>query len=209
MENGTSKANQTMIGDRYGLLTVIDGPIKDGRIWWLCRCACGTEKQVRQDHMRSQRVISCGCHQKRRTSEVSKIHGMKNTRIYTCWRNMKTRCYNPNFIGFDRYGGRGIRVCEEWQEFLPFYEWAMANGYKDDLSIDRIDNDGNYCPQNCRWATTKGQALNRSSNCLIEYKGVRRHISEWDKMIGSKKSGRVRARLNAGWSIEEAVTKQI
>jgi hypothetical protein len=107
------------------------------------------------------------------------------------------------------YGGKGVTVCEEWQTFEPFYEWSITNGYRDNLSIDRINNDGNYEPGNCKWSTPQEQALNRSTNAIITYNGVTKHISEWDKDIGSAKSGRVRARLNAGWSIEKAVTTPI
>ena len=131
---------------------------------------------------------------------------MSRTRLYRIWKNMRNRCSNENIPNYERYGGRGITVCEEWQRFEPFYEWAMANGYGDDLSIDRIDNDGNYEPSNCQWANRTEQARNRRSNEFITYNGTTKHISDWDKDIGAQKSGRVRARINAGWSIEAAVT---
>lgn len=97
-------------------------------------------------------------------------------------------------------------MCEEWRTFEPFRDWAMVSGYKNDLSIDRSDNDGDYCPENCRWVTNKEQSLNRRSNSFVTYNGVTKHISEWDKAIGATKSGRVRARLNAGWTVKDAVT---
>lgn len=198
-----------MIGMHFGRLVVIENVTDVGRSRFLCRCSCGNKKIVRMDHLRRGLVLSCGCFRKEITAERSTKHGMKNTRLYRCWRNMKTRCYNPNGAEFSLYGGRGITVCEEWQTFEPFYEWAMANGYRDDLSIDRIDNDGNYEPSNCKWSTQKEQALNRSTNIMITYNGITKHISEWDKDIGSAKSGRVRARLNAGWSTEKAVTTPV
>ena len=89
-------------------------------------------------------------------------HGLCRTRIYKCWVDMRQRCENPRNAFFYRYGGRGINICEEWSEFMPFYEWAMANGYRDDLTIERIDNDGDYCPSNCKWATQQEQSLNKT-----------------------------------------------
>lgn len=209
LENGESKTDSLLIGRRIGRFTILSAFRENGRNYCLCLCDCGKKKTVRFDHLMSERVVSCGCYQKEITAERSTKHGMKNTRLYQCWRNMKTRCYNPNCSEFNLYGGRGITVCGEWQSFEPFCEWAMANGYRDDLTIDRIDNDGNYEPSNCKWSTPKEQALNRSTNAIITYNGIAKHISEWDKDIGSAKSGRVRARLNAGWSIEKAVTTPI
>jgi hypothetical protein len=135
---------------------------------------------------------------------------MSGTRIYRIWKGMRNRCENQNIPQYRDWGGRGITVCEEWKtDFNKFYEWSMTHGYTNELSIDRIDNDGNYCPENCRWTTAQTQALNRKSNSFITYNGITKHISEWDKDIGSAKSGRVRARLNAGWSIEDAVTTPV
>lgn len=195
-----------MIGATFGKLTVIDGPIRNKRTYWLCRCGCGTEKAIRQDHLTGGRIVSCGCFRKELIGNSNKTHGMSNTRIYRIWKGLRNRCENENIPQYSDWGGRGITVCDEWRNFKPFYEWAMSHGYSDDLSIDRIDNNGNYCPENCRWVTEKEQALNRRSNIYLTHDGVTKHISEWDKVIGSKKSGRVRARLNAGWSVADAVT---
>lgn len=136
-------------------------------------------------------------------------HGQFGTRIYRIWNGIKSRCQNKNAKDYERYGGRGIAVCEEWQAFEPFYEWAMANGYRDDLSIDRIDNDGNYCPENCRWTTVRKQSRNRRSNRILEYNGVKKCLSEWDESVGAKTRGVVRQRLVRGWSIEKAVTTPV
>lgn len=209
MENGKSKTNSSLIGIRLGRFTVLSTYRENGRNFCLCLCDCGTKKTVRKDHLLSGKTVSCGCYQKEITAERSNKHGMRNTRLYLCWRNMKSRCYNPNSTEFYLYGGRGVVVCEEWHSFETFYKWAMANGYRDDLTIDRIDNDGNYEPGNCRWSTPQEQALNRSTKVMITYNGVTKHISEWDKDIGATKSGRVRARLNAGWDIEKAVTTPV
>lgn len=198
-----------MMGMTFGKLTVIGGPMRDKRTYWMCRCECGTEKKIRQDHLKSGCVVSCGCFRKEQICESSRTHGMSNTRIYRIWKGMLNRCRNQNIPQYRNWGGRGITVCDEWLEFTPFYEWSMSNGYTDNLTLDRKDNDGNYCPDNCRWTTRREQSLNRSSNSLITHGGVTKHISEWDKEIGSKKSGRVRARLNAGWSIADAVTTRV
>ena len=209
MENGKSKTNSPLIGRQFGRFTVLSTYRESGRIFCLCLCDCGTKKTVRKDHLLSGKTISCGCYQKENASKSSIKHGMKNTRLYQCWRNMKSRCYNPNSTEFYLYGGRGIVVCEEWHSFEPFYEWAMTNGYRIDLTIDLIDNNGNYEPGHCRWSTPQEQALNRSTKVMITFNGVTKHISEWDKDIGATKSGRVRARLNAGWDIKKAVTTPV
>jgi hypothetical protein len=209
MENGESKKYSEMIGTRYGRLLVESVKRVNNRNVCACLCDCGTRKDVRRDHLIGGKIVSCGCYQKEVASNVSATHGMTHIRLYRCWRNMKTRCYNPNYIEFDRYGGRGIVVCEEWQRFEPFYEWAISHGYQNDLTLDRKNNDGNYCPENCKWSDTQEQALNRSSNSFVTYNGITKHISEWDKDVGAAKSGRVRARLNAGWSVESAVTTPV
>lgn len=209
LENGKSERYSWMIGKRFDFLTVESVERTNGRIVCHCVCKCGTRKNVRRDHLISGKTASCGCLRKITTYNRSTTHGMKNTRLYRCWRNMKTRCYNPGYIEFDRYGGRGISVCDEWQSFLPFCLWALTHGYSEELSLDRIDNNGDYCPDNCRWATPKEQSLKRCTNVYITYNGTTKHISEWDKEIGASKSGRVRARLNAGWSVEKAVTTPV
>lgn len=106
-------------------------------------------------------------------------HKMSGTRIYNIWALMKRRCTNPNNKEFERYGARGITLCEEWQDFMSFYKWAMANNYTDKLTLDRIDNNGNYEPENCRWVTMKEQQRNRSNNHLITYNGKTQTISQW------------------------------
>lgn len=206
VENGTNKKHTELIGVRFGRFTVIEDVTTTGRTKLLCRCDCGNKKIVRLDHLKSGAVVSCGCYQAELRIKATRTHGMSKTRIYGIWKGIHNRCENNNIPQYADWGGRGIKVCEEWQTFEPFYEWAMANGYRDDLTIDRKDNDGDYCPDNCRWTTRKEQALNRRSNTFITYSGITKHISEWDKDIGSLKSGRVRARLNAGWSVEKAVT---
>lgn len=136
---------------------------------------------------------------------MGKWHGLGKSRLYNVWKTMRRRCNSPTANKYKNYGGRGIKVCNEWQEFPLFYEWAMANGYADNLTIDRIDNDGDYCPENCRWATNKEQARNRRSNHLITYQGETHTLIEWSEITGiprHKLSDRL-CKLN--WTVERAL----
>ena len=125
----------------------------------------------------------------------------------TAWRNMKRRCYNPNHRDYHRYGGRGIKVCNEWQHsFLPFYEWSLTHGIEPGLTIERIDNDADYSPNNCVWATSKKQGNNRSTNVFVEFNGERKTAQQWADSIGITNQAMVE-RLNSDtWSLEEALT---
>ena len=141
----------------------------------LYKCSlCGTEFKANTNDINRGYIKSCGCYQKRRASETHKTHGLSNTRLNSIWRNIKGRTLNPNYTYFHDYGGRGITLCNEWLDIHNFYNWAMENGYSNKLSIDRIDNDGNYEPSNCRWTTRIIQARNRRVGKLNKsgYKGV-------------------------------------
>jgi hypothetical protein len=135
-------------------------------------------------------------------------HGMYGTRIYRIWAAMKRRCYNKNYHEFYLYGGRGIVVCDDWMEFKGFYLWSLQNGYNDTLSIDRINNQGNYEPYNCRWISTKKQANNRRSNILIHYKGEEKTLKEWAENLGLNYKA-VWKRIHNGWDVEMAFTKPL
>ena len=141
----------------------------------LYKCGfCGTEFKANTNNILRGTTKSCGCYQKRMASESNKTHGLGYTRLYDIWRTLKGRTLNPKNKHYNDYGGRGITICEEWLDIHNFYNWAMSNGYSDELSIDRIDNDGNYCPENCRWTTKTIQSRNQriQKNNISGFKGV-------------------------------------
>lgn len=169
-----------LTGKRFGKLTVISfNSMRGTRSYWNCVCDCGNEKAVGSDHLKNGDIVSCGCVQKSTLPPVNKKHGMSNTRLYTIWALMKSRCYNPSRKEYPRYGGRGIKVCDEWMEFDSFMRWAVDNGYSEDLTLDRVNNDGDYTPSNCRWASRKVQSFNRSTNRYITHNGQTKTITQW------------------------------
>lgn len=156
---------KNITGQKYGRLQVVsksDHKDKSNHSLWNCKCECGNTTAVSLCHLTSGKIKSCGCLRNEKTVERNTTHGKTHTRLFEIWQGMKKRCTNPKHKSFSYYGGRGIMVCDEWKnDFEAFYNWAMLNGYAYDLTIDRIDNNGNYEPSNCRWVTMAEQNQNK------------------------------------------------
>lgn len=193
-----------LTGQKFGRLTVIDisKKVQSGkreRYYWKCKCECGKYHEVRTDGLTSGNVQSCGClHRGQAIKNVSLHHTHKQSgsRLYRIWAQMKDRCMNEKNTCYSRYGGRGIIICDEWKnDFEAFYKWAIDNGYHENLTIDRKDNNKGYFPDNCRWTTNKEQSRNRRSNIVVSYKGEEMTLIE-----ASEKSGLPYSALNARWN---------
>lgn len=176
-------------GKKFNRLTVLEMmPKTQRRTFWKCRCDCGNITVVRSDSLQSGRTKSCGCWKKEVDSKKAHLlhkHKMSDTRIYRTWQAMKARCYNPNDKRYKNYGGRGIVVCEQWRDdFRNFLEWALKNGYNNELTIDRINVNRNYEPSNCRWVNRKVQSNNRTSNITVKYNGNKLTLKQLSETIG-------------------------
>lgn len=182
------KPDMSLISQRFGRLIVLDfagfGRTKTGRSTgelWRCKCDCGNGIVVRKSSLISGHTKSCGCFNK---DAITK-HGLSKTPLYKAWDSMKQRCYNPNHEWYGRYGGRGITMCDEWvNSFDCFKDWATNNNWETGLTLDRIDNDGVYSPDNCRWVHWDTQQNNRSTNRLVTYNSETHTIAEWAKKFG-------------------------
>ena len=200
------KVIDDIAGMKFGMLTVLAySHTKNGCSYWLCKCDCGNTKAVMKSNLIHQKTKSCGCLQRRQTSKHSKKHGESMTRLYGIWKGMRNRCYNPKAKAYKNYGGRGIQVCEVWQKYEAFREWALGNGYEDHLTIERKDCDGMYEPSNCTWVTISDQGKNTRKNRYIEHDGKIMSLAEWSRALGGGPN-LVTTRLQRGWSEEDAVS---
>ena len=182
-----------LINQRFGRLVVCKNIGKiNGRNQWECLCDCGNKKIAITSSLTTGRVRSCGCLSKESSSERMKKmrqqQGKRDKRLSTIWLNMKNRCYNTKNNGYKNYGAKGVSVCDEWKNsFETFYKWAITNGYNANLTIDRINPNGNYEPANCRWVTQKIQQNNRRNNHVIEMNGKHHTIAEWCDILNVSK----------------------
>lgn len=185
---------EDLTGKKFNKLTVIRRVenTKNGQTRWLCECDCGNTKIVTGVGLRRNHVKSCGCLVKEMSGKNLIKHGLSNNKVFYrlmhIRKGMKIRCYNPNNKSYSNYGGRGIKVCDEWLDkktgMKSFYDWAIQNGYKEGLTIDRIDVNGNYEPNNCRWVTNKIQCNNKTNNHIITYNGETHTMTEWSEIFG-------------------------
>lgn len=191
------------VGDKFGEWTVLE--ILSSRKC-VARCQCGNEKEVYISNLTSGKSTNCGCIQRIKNHNRMTTHGQSKTKLYNVWAGIKRRCYNPNQKSYVDYGGRGIRMCDEWKEnFDIFYEWAISNGYQEGkVEIDRIDVNGHYTPTNCRWITKKKNTNNKRNNYYIEYRGEIKTASELGEEFGLSPNTIIK-RLNNGWDIEKAL----
>ena len=161
---------------------------------------------MRMDGLLRGKSKSCGCLRKEITKETHYKHGQRRNRIYRIWRNMKTRCLNVNSPNHERYGERQIGLCSEWMEFKNFYSWAVIGGYNDNLTIERIDVNGNYEPGNCKWIPAKEQQLNKRTSLIISYNGESKCLKEWVDILGVDYSVVYQRISKLGWSAERALS---
>lgn len=199
-----------LTGEKFGRLTVLyrtkDHYYPNGRhdVQYLCKCDCGNEVVVLGIHLRSGHTLSCGCLRSDKTRNKMTKHGKTDTRIHCIWKNMKARCLNQNRKDYKLYGGRGITICDSWNSFENFYNWAISNGYKENLTLDRIDVNKGYSPDNCRWATQKEQCNNTRKNINVFMDGEQHTLKEWAEIKGLK-YGSVSSRVNRGWDPVKAL----
>ena len=199
-----------IIGKRFGKLVVESyAELRGNSSYYNCICDCGNHKVIRGKSLVRGDSTSCGCKRAEVARAKATTHGMTNTTLFHIWSTMKQRCYYKKKDGYAHYGGRGITVCDEWKnDFMTFYNWAMSNGYSDDLSIDRIDVNGNYEPSNCRWATIEEQSNNKRYSHYITYQNETLTIAQWSKRLGLP-DNIISHRIKSGWSVEEALTTPV
>lgn len=204
-------------GQRFGRLTAIAYTGRKtepgGNSIWLFKCDCGNYVERPNSNVTCvSKVPSCGCYIRERAGNLNKTHGGRHERLYLVWMDMRRRCYDKKDSNYSNYGGRGITVCEEWKDYAKFREWAISTGYnkeakRQSCTIDRIDSNDSYTPENCRWADSVIQNNNKKNNIVIEYKGKKQTLPEWSRELGFKYS-LVLKRLSTGWDFERAITQE-
>lgn len=213
MKNSYKYANLDLTGERHGKLVALR-KADHGRSWWICKCDCGTIRELKINQFYAYQ--SCGClerENRQNLSEFTRTHGKTETRLYAIYCGIKQRCSNPHYKYYSRYGGRGIKVCDEWMtSFEAFEKWAYANGYDPSLngkqqSVDRINIDGNYSPDNCKWSNQTEQVRNRSNTRWVPYKGSLINPYEFARTFGITNKVYVYRHLNKGETGEQILEK--
>ena len=191
-------------GKKFNKMTVIERAenAKQGQARWLCRCECGAERIVAGYNLTRGSVKSCGCLKKARMTK----HGLSSHPMYSIWKAMKKRCNNKNDKKYLDYGGRGIIVCREWMESFESFYFDMKDSYYLGLTIDRINNDGNYEPKNCKWSTRKEQCNNKRTNCIIEYDNCKKTVSQWADEKGLSRNTLYARIFRYNWPIDKSLT---
>ena len=202
-----------LTGMRFGKLTVLyedNDRTTHGCTRWICRCECGTIKSIDRGSLTSGKTRSCGCLHNELLGASRRKHGSSGSRLYRIWKSIKERCYRKKCRIYKYYGERGVCICDEWKDdFKSFEKWARSNGYNDELSIDRIDHDGNYSPDNCRWVDAKAQNNNKRTNHILTLDGVSHTMSEWADITGISYSA-IRNRINNyGWDVRRALSTPV
>lgn len=203
----TSKYTLIVPGSKFDRLTVLaSAPAKNKKSRWLCRCECGKEKVVQSYYLSTKHTRSCGCLSVDTSTVLNTTHGMTYTRTYTVWSTMRARCNNPYHKKYYRYGGRGISVCTRWDDYNLFLEdmGEARPGY----SLDRVDNDRDYSPSNCRWATAKEQANNTRRNVWLTWAGKTLSIADW-AIVLKVNGATLYQRFHKGWDTERILTQPI
>lgn len=197
-----------MTGNRHGKWTVLHkaGNTKGGGAVWACRCDCGTERNVLGSDLRRGASASCGCDGVKRIGALNRTHGDTKTRLYCIWQNMRARCYREGATSYEWYGARGIRVCDDWQNYEPFREWALKSGYRSELTIERLDSAADYSPSNCTWATPQRQSENREYTQKAPDGQLWLHKARENGIRDATFRDRVH---RLGWPIEEAATRPV
>lgn len=197
-----------LTGQRFDRLYIIEFAGRDckKRLLWKCRCDCGKETIVLANKIFTGRTKSCGCLRGELSRKRATKHGMYRTRLYNIWANMIQRCKNPKSVSYQYYGKRGIKVCEEWEKFSNFADWALNHGYSEELSIDRIDPDKDYEPDNCRWADAIEQGNNKRNNVMVEHNGRMYTAAEISRATGNSYSAII-SRIKRGWSSQQIFEK--
>lgn len=195
-----------LTGQKFGRLLVISLNSKSKHSKWNCICDCGNEKVVYGDKLKYGSSISCGCYRTERIKNAVTKHGQSGKRLYKIWIDMRNRCKNPLCRDFHYYGGRGIKVCDEWlNSYNAFRNWSYSNGYKDDLTIDRIDLNGDYSPNNCKWATRKEQLNNTRRTVFVKYNGKLYSITQLSELLSLPYFRLYNGLKKGNMSVEQAI----